>query len=102
MKIQAIIKIIDETRSGISQSTGNGWKSKDCVLEVIEEDGGKSTVACRTFHAGVIEQLEKSMVGDIVLVDIRFFSKARSYIRRDGTQVVDRSTEASVVSLETL
>ncbi len=102
MKIKVVISVLDAVRSGISKSTGNEWKSQEFVGRYKEEDGTEGTIAISTMNHDVIKVLETCSVGNEVLLDVAFASKARVFTRKDGTEGVIRSTECYVKSIEPL
>lgn len=100
MKVKGEIKILDETRSGVNQSTGNPWQCKCCVICVEEEGMHGSTLACKTFSTEVIEKLNALKVGDTLEFDVRFHTNGRPVTYRDGKQGYERWNEVTIVSVE--
>lgn len=102
MKIKATINMICPKEEGISKATGNKWQSQELVLEMAETIDGKevrSTIATRTMNQQIIETLSKAMEGDEVEADLGCQARARSFIRKDGTEAIIRSTEVFLRSL---
>lgn len=100
MKTKAVICLLDETQRGISKSTGTPWESKEMVLEITGEDGHRDTLAVKTMNHEVIQVLEQCVTGDAVTVELGFNSRARTFLRKDGSEGVIRQTEIYVRNLK--
>ena len=63
MKFQGRVKKILPLRSGISQRTGNEWKSLPFIFEYFEHDTDRypDQVLLETFDTNVIEHLKEGM-----------------------------------------
>ena len=85
MKAQVTVKVINEVRSGMSQSTGNEWRTQDIVVGWTEQ-----TADGRTFEQLVLCTLHGQSVvnfaalnpqpGSVIEGDLRF--STRSYNNR--------------------
>lgn len=100
MKTKAVISLLDATQSGISKSTGNPWVKKECVIELCDETGHRDTLAVQTMSEQVVKVLEGCVKGDEVVMDLGFNSRARVFLRKDGSEGVIRQTEVYVKSVE--
>lgn len=103
MKATGKIKILDATRSGVSQTTGNPWKSKEVVIECTEMgDDGKErshNLFFNTFNDSCVATLEQCQLGDIIEVDFYGKVNGREITRKDGTQGLIRSQELNLLSI---
>lgn len=102
MKIKGKICLLDAIQTGVSKSTGNPWTSKEFVVEVTDESGHRDTFAVKTMNAEVVKVLEGCMKGDTVCIDLGFSSRAKVFIRKDGTEGVIRQTEIYAKSVEVM
>lgn len=77
MEIKAKVKLIGEQKTGVSQNSGNEWKSRQIMLEWIDSEGTH-----RAWTALFNEQMENFVrqgigTNDSVTVRLRF--SARSF-----------------------
>ena len=77
------VKKILPLRSGVSQRTGNEWKSLPFIFEYFEHDSDRyaDSVLLETFDTKVIENLKEGME-----VICGFGHKAKTITKQDGTQ----------------
>ena len=70
-------------RQGVSQRTGNEWKSLPFIFEYFEHDSDRyaDTVMLETFDTNVIDNLKEGME-----VICGFGHKAKTITKQDGTQ----------------
>ena len=63
MEFQGRVKKILPLRSGVSQRTGNEWKSLPFIFEYFEHDTDRfaDTVLLETFDTNVIDNLKEGM-----------------------------------------
>ena len=104
MEFQGRIAKVLPVRSGVSQRTGNEWKSLPFIFEYFEHDSDRyaDSVMLETFDTNVIAGIEaccqKDNEGNLVVhngeyvlmrdipVKIGFRHKAKIYIPKDGGQ----------------
>ena len=72
-------------RSGVSQRTGNEWKSLPFIFEYFEHDSDRyaDSVLLETFDTKVIDNLKEGME-----VRCGFGHKTREFTKQDGTTAV--------------
>ena len=72
-------------RSGVSQRTGNEWKSLPFIFEYFEHDSDRyaDSVLLETFDTKVIDNLKEGME-----VICGFGHKTREFTKQDGTTAV--------------
>lgn len=99
MKVTGTIKILEQTQSGVSQSTGNSWRSKEVVIGMTEGDK-ENTIAFRTLNDQCVAELEKCQVGDTIEVEYRCEVKGKDFTRRDGTRGFLRENQMFMVSVK--
>ena len=77
------VKKILPLRSGVSQRTGNEWKSLPFIFEYFEHESDRyaDTVMLETFDTNVIDNLKEGME-----VICGFGHKAKTITKQDGTQ----------------
>ena len=70
-------------REGVSQRTGNAWKSLPFIFEYFEHDSDRyaDSVMLETFDTNVIEHLQEGME-----VRCGFGHKTREFTKQDGTK----------------
>ena len=102
MIIEAIINILEPTKQGISRATGSEWHERTAVFGYKNADGYSCTIAASTRQESVISQLDGMKQGDSVKIDVDFSATARPWKREDGTEVVFRSNNAFLKSIEPL
>ena len=70
-------------RQGVSQRTGNEWKSLPFIFEYFEHDSDRyaDSVMLETFDTNVIEHLQEGME-----VRCGFGHKTREFTKQDGTK----------------
>lgn len=81
MILELLVKVVEETRQGVSQSTGNEWKSKNVVLEA--QDGNDVFRIQARMYGQVVDQFEQLglAVGSIATFDLRFATEMyRGYV----------------------
>jgi len=63
MKFQGRVKKILPVRSGVSQKTGNEWKTMPFIFEYYEEDNARfpDSVVLETYDTKVIDNLKEGM-----------------------------------------
>jgi hypothetical protein len=85
MEFQGRIKKILPLRSGVSQRTGNEWKSLPFVFEYHEHETDRyaDSVVLETFDTNVIDNLKEGME-----VICGFGHKAKPIAKQDGTQTI--------------
>lgn len=83
MEFQGRVKKILPLRSGVSQRTGNEWKSLPFVFEYHEHETDRyaDSVVLETFDTNVIDNLKEGME-----VICGFGHKAKPIAKQDGTQ----------------
>lgn len=92
MKTKATVKIVTEERQGISQRTGNPWRSAMVLLEWLDLHG-TNRVWCTLFNQTLFEFKQDGIqVGDEVEASFRF--STRSY--HSGYN----ATEAELISIK--
>jgi hypothetical protein len=85
MEFQGRVKKILPLRSGVSQRTGNEWKSLPFVFEYHEHETDRyaDSVVLETFDTNVIDNLKEGME-----VICGFGHKAKPIAKQDGTQTI--------------
>ena len=85
MEFQGRVKKILPLRSGVSQRTGNEWKSLPFVFEYFEHETDRyaDSVVLETFDTNVIDNLKEGME-----VICGFGHKAKPIAKQDGTQTI--------------
>ena len=83
MEFQGRIAKLLPLRSGVSQRTGNEWKSLPFVFEYFEHDTDRfaDSVVLETFDTNVIDHLKEGME-----VVCGFGHKTREFTKQDGTK----------------
>ena len=83
MEFQGRIAKVLPIRQGVSQRTGNEWKSLPFIFEYFEHDSDRyaDSVLLETFDTKVIENLKEGME-----VICGFGHKAKTITKQDGTQ----------------
>ena len=83
MKVQGRIRQVLPLRQGVSQRTGNEWKSLPFIFEYFEHESDRyaDSVLLETFDTNVIENLKEGME-----VICGFGHKAKTITKQDGTQ----------------
>jgi len=83
MEFQGRIAKLLPIRSGVSQRTGNEWKSLPFVFEYFEHDTDRfaDSVVLETFDTNVIDHLKEGME-----VVCGFGHKVREFTKQDGSQ----------------
>lgn len=102
MIIEATINILEPTKQGTSQATGNEWKEKSAVFSYNNSGGYTCSIAASTRSEAVIAEMEKCAKGMSVKIDVDFAATARSWKREDGTEMIFRSNNAFLRSIEPL
>ena len=85
MEFQGRIAKLLPIREGVSQRTGNAWKSLPFIFEYFEHDSDRyaDSVLLETFDTKVIENLKEGME-----VRCGFGHKTREFTKQDGTTAV--------------
>ena len=85
MEFQGRIAKLLPIRQGVSQRTGNEWKSLPFIFEYFEHDSDRyaDSVLLETFDTKVIENLKEGME-----VRCGFGHKTREFTKQDGTTAV--------------
>ena len=85
MEFQGRIAKVFPVRSGVSQRTGNEWKSLPFIFEYFEHDSDRyaDSVLLETFDTKVIDNLKEGME-----VRCGFGHKTREFTKQDGTTAV--------------
>ena len=85
MEFTGRVKKILPLRSGVSQRTGNEWKSLPFVFEYFEHETDRyaDSVVLETFDTNVIDNLKEGME-----VICGFGHKAKPITKQDGTQTI--------------
>ena len=85
MEFQGRIAKLLPVRSGVSQRTGNEWKSLPFIFEYFEHDSDRyaDSVLLETFDTKVIDNLKEGME-----VRCGFGHKTREFTKQDGTTAV--------------
>ena len=85
MEFQGRIAKVLPVRSGVSQRTGNEWKSLPFIFEYFEHDSDRyaDSVLLETFDTKVIDDLKEGME-----VRCGFGHKTREFTKQDGTTAV--------------
>ena len=83
MEFQGRIARLLPIRQGVSQRTGNEWKSLPFIFEYFEHESDRyaDTVMLETFDTNVIDNLKEGME-----VICGFGHKAKTITKQDGTQ----------------
>ena len=83
MEFQGRIAKLLPIRQGVSQRTGNEWKSLPFIFEYFEHESDRyaDTVMLETFDTNVIDHLKEGME-----VICGFGHKAKTITKQDGTQ----------------
>ena len=83
MEFQGRVKKILPLRSGVSQRTGNEWKTLPFIFEYFENptDRFADTVLLETFDTNVIDNLKEGME-----VICGFDHKVKTVTKQDGTE----------------
>ena len=83
MEFQGRIAKLLPIRQGVSQRTGNEWKSLPFIFEYFEHESDRyaDTVMLETFDTNVIDNLKEGME-----VICGFGHKAKTITKQDGTQ----------------
>ena len=83
MEFQGRIAKLLPIRQGVSQRTGNEWKSLPFIFEYFEHESDRyaDTVMLETFDTNVIDHLKEGME-----VRCGFGHKAKTITKQDGTQ----------------
>ena len=84
MEFQGRIARLLPIRQGVSQRTGNEWKSLPFIFEYFEHDSDRyaDSVMLETFDTNVIDNLKEAME-----VICAFGHKAKTITKQDGTQI---------------
>ncbi len=82
MEFQGRIAKLLPIRQGVSQRTGNGWKSLPFIFEYFEHESDRyaDSVLLETFDTKVIDNLKEGME-----VRCGFGHKTREFTKQDGT-----------------
>lgn len=85
MEFQGRIAKVLPVRSGVSQRTGNEWKSLPFIFEYFEHESDRyaDSVLLETFDTKVIDNLKEGME-----VRCGFGHKTREFTKQDGTTAV--------------
>ena len=85
MEFQGRIAKVLPIRQGVSQRTGNEWKSLPFIFEYFEHDSDRyaDSVLLETFDTKVIDNLKEGME-----VRCGFGHKTREFTKQDGTTAV--------------
>ena len=85
MEFQGRIAKVLPIREGVSQRTGNAWKSLPFIFEYFEHDSDRyaDSVLLETFDTKVIDNLKEGME-----VRCGFGHKTREFTKQDGTTAV--------------
>ena len=85
MEFQGRIAKLLPIRQGVSQRTGNAWKSLPFIFEYFEHDSDRyaDSVLLETFDEKVINNLKEGME-----VRCGFGHKTREFTKQDGTTAV--------------
>ena len=85
MEFQGRIAKLLPIRQGVSQRTGNEWKSLPFIFEYFEHDSDRyaDSVLLETFDTKVIDNLKEGME-----VICGFGHKTREFTKQDGTTAV--------------
>lgn len=85
MEFQGRIARLLPIRQGVSQRTGNEWKSLPFIFEYFEHESDRyaDSVILETFDTNVIEHLKEGME-----VRCGFGHKTREFTKQDGTTAV--------------
>ena len=85
MEFQGRIAKLLPIRQGVSQRTGNEWKSLPFIFEYFEHDSDRyaDSVLLETFDTNVIDHLKEGME-----VRCGFGHKTREFTKQDGTTAV--------------
>ena len=85
MEFQGRIAKVLPVRSGVSQRTGNEWKSLPFIFEYFEHDSDRyaDSVMLETFDTKVIDNLKEGLE-----VRCGFGHKTREFTKQDGTTAV--------------
>ena len=83
MEFQGRIAKLLPIRQGVSQRTGNEWKSLPFIFEYFEHESDRyaDSVMLETFDTNVIENLKEGME-----VICGFGHKTREFTKQDGTK----------------
>ena len=83
MEFQGRIAKLLPIREGVSQRTGNAWKSLPFIFEYFEHESDRyaDSVMLETFDTNVIDNLKEGME-----VICGFGHKAKTITKQDGTQ----------------
>ena len=85
MEFQGRIAKVLPIRSGVSQRTGNEWKSLPFIFEYFEHESDRyaDSVMLETFDEKVINNLKEGME-----VRCGFGHKTREFTKQDGTTAI--------------
>ena len=85
MEFQGRIAKLLPIRQGVSQRTGNEWKSLPFIFEYFEHESDRyaDSVMLETFDTNVIDYLQEGME-----VRCGFGHKTREFTKQDGTTAV--------------
>lgn len=83
MEFQGRIAKLLPIRQGVSQRTGNEWKSLPFIFEYFEHDSDRypDSVMLETFDTNVIDNLQEGME-----VRCGFGHRSREFTKQDGTK----------------
>ena len=86
MEFQGRIAKLLPVRSGVSQRTGNEWKSLPFIFEYFEHDSDRyaDSVMLETFDTNVIDNLQEGME-----VRCGFGHRTREYTKDDKTMIIN-------------
>lgn len=86
MEFQGRIAKVLPVRSGVSQRTGNEWKSLPFIFEYFEHDSDRyaDSVMLETFDTNVIDNLKEGME-----VRCGFGHKTREYTKDGKTMIIN-------------
>ena len=86
MEFQGRIAKVLPVRSGVSQRTGNEWKSLPFIFEYFEHDSDRyaDSVMLETFDTKVIDNLQEGME-----VRCGFGHRTREYTKDDKTMIIN-------------
>ena len=102
MIIEATINILEPTKQGVSQATGNEWKEKTAVFGYKNSGGYSCSIAAVARSEEVIAEMEKCRENMSVKIDVDFAATAKTWRKEDGTEMIFRSNNAFLRSIEPL
>ena len=95
MKFQAIVKKLNDVKSGVSENTGDPWKYRGVILET--QDGERVARWLATLGTKMVDEVARQGIteGSKVIVNLHFFTQTNYNKYVDNKVFVDSITLVS-------